>query len=234
MSLIAKRMNKTYRVPLLYDGTGGGSLLPPELQACEYLETDGSAWIRTNLFFDSSSMNFYAKFDIPNGSSFGVFGARGTNTTDTFSSNIGNNQGCVFDCGRTQNNRIEVNNAYKNLIYKYEDFTTQIINYNNDELLASQYIIETQRGNIGRRLCIFACNTGGNISNIKSGLRCRQFYSLNNINMINCYIIDNNTFIDNKGIECPAGTPGMYDTINNLFYTNDGTGNFTHGPDINI
>ena len=30
-------------------GNGGGSLLPPELQACEYLETDGNCYIQTNI-----------------------------------------------------------------------------------------------------------------------------------------------------------------------------------------
>lgn len=29
-----------------------------------------------------------------------------------------------------------------------------------------------------------------------------------------------------------GGTPGMYDIVNNTFYTNDGTGAFTVCPDI--
>ena len=52
------------------------------------------------------------------------------------------------------------------------------------------------------------------------------------ISMQPCYVKTGKTFKDIKGNTCPAGTIGMYDIINNDFYTNDGDGTFTKGNDI--
>ena len=52
--------------------------------------------------------------------------------------------------------------------------------------------------------------------------------------MYSCYIKSGQTYTDNKGNICPAGTCGMYDVVNNVFYTNDGTGTFSKGADIII
>lgn len=47
-----------------------------------------------------------------------------------------------------------------------------------------------------------------------------------------CYVKNGQTYTDTKGVTCPAGTPGLFDIINNDFYTNDLGGTFTVGPDI--
>ena len=65
-----------------------------------------------------------------------------------------------------------------------------------------------------------------------AGTKIYYFEIENTCKYIACHIKSGKTFIDNKGITCQAGTPGMYDVVNNIFYTNDGTGAFTVGPDI--
>ena len=50
-------------------------------------------------------------------------------------------------------------------------------------------------------------------------------------NFIPCY--STTTVTDVNGKECPVGTIGLYDTIEGKFYTNQGTGTFEKGADVN-
>ena len=50
--------------------------------------------------------------------------------------------------------------------------------------------------------------------------------------LVSTYIKTGETYEDNKGNTCSAGTCGFFDVLTQTFYTNDGGGNFTHGNDI--
>ena len=50
-------------------------------------------------------------------------------------------------------------------------------------------------------------------------------------NLIPCY--STTIVTDVNGKSCPSGTKGLYDTVEGKFYTNQGTGEFIAGPDVN-
>jgi hypothetical protein len=63
----------------------------------------------------------------------------------------------------------------------------------------------------------------------------RNYYMFGRIETIKQNLLDGNGYI-NRFVPCyrkADNTPGMYDTILNLFYANAGTGSFIVGPDIN-
>ena len=50
-------------------------------------------------------------------------------------------------------------------------------------------------------------------------------------NLIPCYSIALVTDVEGK--QCSSSTIGLYDTVEGKFYTNQGTGEFIAGPDVN-
>ncbi len=48
---------------------------------------------------------------------------------------------------------------------------------------------------------------------------------------IPCYSLI--TVTNSAGVQCASGTIGLYDTVNDVFYTNNGTGTFVKGQDVN-
>lgn len=89
-----------------------------------------------------------------------------------------------------------------------------------------------------RNMYILAGNNNGSV------------YRLTKANLYSCKIYDNNVLIRNfvpcyslttvtnsKGVQVPSGTAGLYDTVNDVFYTNANTAAnaaaFTVGPDVN-
>lgn len=209
--MIAKRMNKTYRVPLLFDGAGGGSLLPPELQACEYItNSNTSAYIKTNIIFDKPLITKFKANNLTVNKFY--FGNQNSNITDSIGiRSITGNNFQIFagnNIIRTVNNDNNIHTIIiSNNIIQYDDVIFNISgNYTNEEI----YLF-TGNGNTFINTNIYSCN-----------------------DLIPCYVKPGETFVDNKANACPAGTPGMFDTVNNIFYTNDGPGNFSAGPDINI
>ena len=59
-----------------------------------------------------------------------------------------------------------------------------------------------------------------------------QIYDQDNLtrNLIPCY--STTTVIDANGKQCSSGTKGLYDLVEEKFYTNQGTGEFIPGPDV--
>ena len=73
----------------------------------------------------------------------------------------------------------------------------------------------------GLNYCLFAMNYGGSI------------YKGRNVHIYGCKLYSG-TSIVREFIPCYRNAdnePGMYDSINGVFYTNDGTGSFAVGPD---
>ena len=59
-----------------------------------------------------------------------------------------------------------------------------------------------------------------------------KIYNLDEMvrNFIPCY--STTTVTDVNGKEWPSGTKGLYDTVEGKFYTNQGTGEFIAGPEV--
>lgn len=211
----ASKLHKTYRVPLLYDGAGG-SLLPPELQACEYLMTDGNSYIQTDLDV-INLLTIEAKVTINNTNSQ-ILKAYQSNSQQ-FSLYVDNND--VYGARPFRSANLSSTSVRKgtNCIFQYNK-TTKKIYFNEVEKTNSQTQYDTSAN-----LELFAESNNGDIM---------YYINTNFCNLIACYVMTDKTYKDNKNNTCIAGTPGFVNTVTGIFYTNDGTGNFTAGPDINL
>lgn len=202
--------------------TGSGSLLPPELQACEYLETDGNCHILLS-GISTQNINAIECKCITNTSNATIFGARlSTTSLQLFVDNQSpTHYSLRFFSNQTITSNVNPNNI---LVFKYAN---GVASFN------SQDITNTHSYNpISVKIALFANNNNGTITHISN---CKIYnWSCNLGNLVSCYIKIGKTYIDTKGNVCSAGTCGMYDIVNQVFYTNDGTGTFSHGADINI
>lgn len=210
--------------------TESGSILPAELQACEYLETDGNAYIITNANVNNITnlkIKCYQNTTVTSGSSVYGCGITTGNNASMFQLFIQNSKWAIRAFSMTNiisntnsnnllNLEIDLTNSqaiFNGSITSITNLYTQIISYRLFTLFGSRQQEGTYINTHNVR--IYNCET-------------------NLFNLIPCYIKAGKTFTDNKGNTCPAGTPGMYDIVNNIFYTNDGTGTFSKGADINI
>ena len=112
------------------------------------------------------------------------------------------------------------------------DFTNRIAVINNQY----NYTITNTYNSIPYYIKIFAILVLGTPSNfLPSNNGSKIWYiETNTFRLLPCYVKGGKTYTDNKGNVCGAGTCGMYDVVNHVFYTNDGTGTFSKGGDINI
>ena len=199
-------------------GAGGGSLLPPELQGCEYLQSDGDSFIK----LDERGLNLdYLEFDC-------IYESGGAST--------------LFGCYSENNVRLQL---YYDTVWKlrYYNFSTvlesNVTNKNLSFKIADgkadfngDILTLTELKSIDLKIYLFCINHSGVHGNIT--LSKIKKFKTQNCNIVSSYIKNGNEYIDNKGVLCPAGTSGFFDIQNNIFYTNDGTGQFSHGADINI
>lgn len=218
------------RIPTILGVPGGGSLLPPELQACEYLKTDGNSYIVTNI--NSNNLTF-VKLKCQQANNSGgssVYGCGQTTNPLSYFQLYINESKYAIRCFSNTTTPIETNVNGGDLIDYHLDITNKsaIINNNNITITNYYQIIESYT-----LFTLFASRQSSGIYPNKNGLKIYNCET-NLFNLFDCYIKAGRTYTDNKGNTCTAGTPGMYDILNNVFYTNDGTGNFTAGPDINI
>lgn len=215
-------------------GDGGSptpSILPKELQACEYLESSGTQYIILN---NDIIVNNFESFEIKtqvNYSTLGgttVFGSRETYNGNSLQLYAGNNNYQLRYFTQNTTPTFDLRVPSGSILEMSYDFNTKTVIGNG---ISQIYNFVVQR-NITKPLMLFGflnINTPSILSNGKI------FYFRSNLfNLISCYVKSGKTFVDNKGNACQAGTPGMFDIVNNVFYTNDGTGAFTVGPDIII
>lgn len=206
-------------------GNGGGSLLPPELQACEWLETDGNSWI--NLPFNCNNITNINNFEGKSGSETGgrFFGLR--KTSGRFFQLQTSSGFYFFRYFCTGGDVIQSNEPTTNWLKFSYNSDTKICKFNN-EIITNTYSVEK---NINLNISLFRSYINGAYTLADNGTQIFNF-DTNLFSLYSCYIKSGNTYTDNKGVECAAGTAGMYDLTNGVFYTNDGTGSFTHGADI--
>ena len=210
--------------------TEQGSLLPPELQACEWLQTDGNCFIEPNdnVFLASGINYLHIKYTINSGGNSAIFGIISPTPRKFFCIQLISNKyafsmQCIVDDRWTSNisanteveaewskvnNTLIVNGTTHSLSYNYEEINYYV------KIFGIMILPSTR----------VKANNGSKI----------WYVETNTFKLLSCYVKSGQTFTDNKGNVCGAGTCGMYDVVNNVFYTNDGTGTFSHGGDINI
>lgn len=200
-----------------------GTKLPSAYQQVEYLESaDGvNCYINTNfkpnnntrltttVYPTSDNTNAHFYFGSRNGSStsqaFGVYQS-GNKTTGLYA--LWNNSG-----------NISLGSNFSGQKKYYIDLDKNVLTING--VVAKTFTNGTFTGTYN--VFLFAMNTSGYMDGQKGGQRMEitRIYD-NGIlvrNMIPCYRKSDNV-------------KGMYDTVNNVFYTNTGSGTFTAGPAI--
>lgn len=211
--------------------TAHTSILPAELQGCEYLETDGNCFIIINeTLGDISTLEVAGKIELGGN-------LIGTGTTggclNIGISNYDNKYVYYARCWQSTNNSkisdIELGNEVVIII----DKSAKTISFNGNIInITGTY---STAGN-SQKMRLFAAYFSNYspytfLSQIGTKIK---YYKTNNVQIYCCYVKSGQTYTDDKGNVCSAGTCGMYDVVNNVFYTNDGTGTFSKGGDINI
>ena len=205
-------------------------ILPKELQACEWIETTGTQCITLDHIPTHALKTkvlcrlIFSNPGLPdNQTGCGV----GGNTTRFF---FGTNAttptpGLMVGCGAGYSTIIPPNSTD---VYEFEldaeNYLGKIngVNY----ITQSTFVNANYKFNIGRR-------DFGTFNYAQVKYLYLEYHDTSiDIILYPCYVKSGKTFVDNKGNVCQAGTPGMYDVENNIFYTNDGTGAFIVGPDI--
>lgn len=188
---------------------GGGSALPEGYTELEYIESTGTQYIDTG-FKPTGNSRVVCDIQL---SKTGVwlYGARHTATDRTF-----------MTVAMTDNYRSDYNNSYSlNIPYDMTDRVTIDKNKGSMTIGTQTVSYEDADFSCAYNLYIFAGNSAGTPSTFSS---MKLFY---------CKVYDNGVLIrDYVPCQGPSGDIGLYDTENNQFYGNAGTGTFTAGPEI--
>ena len=201
-------------------------LLPIQYQQVEYLESTGKEYINTNFYTtNNTKIDLIMQLNSINGDQkfLGSYGAGGICLGVLAQKwRIG---GYSWG-GRGSNGvcNIAVNSEKINIV-AYQN--TWII---NEEQIICTNSIST---NTQAPIALFGVFYNGKIFQ-KNAIKVYNLKIYNNEdierNYIPCYSIT--PVIDVDGNECPSGTKGMYDTVEGKFYTNQGTGEFIVGLDV--
>lgn len=203
-----------------YLNTGTGTFKYSDV-ALEYLESTGTQYINTGLFStaDSNVDVIFSFTSMAQNDSCSIFGGRSSysydqNTFSLLKVASSSPQFFRFDC------RGQADIAYSNQLtwdsnskyrFTYGDGEYKISNITTNEsisgFMSSPYTFTTYP------ICIFAINSVGEIGLFMKG-RIYEYKYSDGTNTINLKPVMRN------------GVAGMLDTINNVFYTNQGTGTF--------
>lgn len=212
--------------------------LPSEYQEVEYIESTGTQYIDTR-YYSNNNTNIMIAFNYNQTNNAGasngmVFGSadesngrpsisigilnddtlyyRNSDSAEIFSGNYKLSKQVVYEI-----------NCYKNqIVINGSNFTSQMSLITNPQIYSSYLFARHQPASIwdpseysiliGR---IYYCKI------FEENILQRNF--------IPCY--STTTVTDVAGVQVPANTKGMYDLVNNEFYTNQGTGDFSKGND---
>lgn len=213
-------------------------LLPPELQLCEYLQTDGNCWI--NIRTDEFPLNNYSlevKYKTANGNEQGIWGCVNGTTMyfrSIFTGSNNSTQRVSYGNTNTAFGGDSRNTAYQEAIHYLKNNTLKVTNWSGTVLKSNT---ATMSSLTAKNLTLFGVYniTSDTVTAMLSGGRIvsSNFTTFDQISrLVSTYVKSGETYVDNKGNTCSADTAGMCDILTGTFYTNDGGGNFTHGNDI--
>ena len=191
--------------------------LPTGYKRLEYIQSSGTQAINTGFIPNQLTRVVCRAVLTPGGNTNFLFGARKSTSVDAFYIVYSTSGYYRQGYGTQQLNFDAALNATTPLIFDANGRFATII---------KDAATTTQSGTAStftapNSLYLFACNTNGTIA-----------YSTS-ITMYSCQIYDNGTLVRNY-IPCKnaSGTIGLYDEVNNVFYTNAGTGAFIAGSEV--
>lgn len=185
------------------------SSIPEEYQEVEYIESTGTQYINSTLI-PSATHKFSIRFSVGYLGNCVAFGSRTSGNYDSSLNQIYLNV--------TNNNEIKLFNIFgtNDLVLNNSVEANTVFTYKNIQNNNCQLSSPTQP------YYIFTLNNMGSPSTIA------------NIKMYYFKIYDNNTLVRDF-IPCYRKSDnviGLYDKVNNTFYTNAGTGTFLKGADV--
>ena len=207
-------------------------LLPDEYQQVEYIESTGTQWIDARLNSVSKKARIKVKFMLLKKKDYAAL----------FCSRSSSFDGRTLFVLQLDGFRNDQNNKQTNVNYNLQLSTVYTVDSSqtyfklNDEVL---YEYPENTGmDLDNKFTLLNCNNYLNFNEMSEvfGFEGKIYYykiydeSLIR-NLIPCYA--NTTVINVDGVECSANTKGLYDTVEGKFYTNQGTGEFIAGPDVN-
>lgn len=194
--------------------------LPEEYQQVEYIESTGTQYIDTGVkLTQNHSLEIQIK-DFDTNGNRKVFGSRSSATSNNFSvvsGPVGGTMSIVADFYNYQNNRLAyvINNNEKlnilinNNLLKINNLEHNVTTYSNFETPGTAYLFNANGsypdGYIMAIMKLYSCKI------YDSDVIIRQ--------LVPCYRKSDNVI-------------GMYDIVNNVFYTNAGTGEFKKGDNV--
>lgn len=197
-------------------GNSVQSRLPNEYQEVEYIESTGTQYIDTT-YIPNSNTKIEMKLSNSSTSDFALYCARGLtysdNTYTAFLMN-GNTLRVDYDSSQYRNLATFINDTEyiymqdKNFIY----LNNELIKTINKPEFSSEY-----------NMTLLASHLGG--TNITNMGKVKLYY---------CKIWDNREILVRDFVPCYRKSDnviGLYDLVNNVFYTNQGTGTFLKGND---
>ena len=185
-----------------------GILLPPEYQRVEYIESTGTQWIDTGVTVGNDELNVVAYFmPIAFKQYYDCVFGRNSN----------------FQAGYNSNNKAYIGNAESTdkFVYLNQKHKFEAIGLSSN---TGQYYVDDKNTGLSRAI-------GSNYSILLFAANSNAFFSIGR--MYSFKIIRDNIEIMNL-IPCyrkSDNEAGLYDMINNGFYTNQGTGKFIIGDE---
>lgn len=189
------------------------SRLPVDYIELQYIQSSGTQYIDTE-YKPNNNTRVQCRFELlESGRAYGVFGSRIAyqNTAFDLFAN-GQNSGKYFQDDYGSN----VNAPMASTLGIYEiDKNKNVTNINGNI-----YTFPSSTFQSNYNMYILGINTAGSTNN-----------QLGSLKIYSCQIYDNGTLIrDFVPCKTVEGTVGLYDVVNQAFYTNAGTGSFIAGP----
>lgn len=221
--------NKYLKVPLLYSGGGGGSVLPKGLSKCNAIVTDGDSYIDADIDFNLSDFELEIKMVVAENStvSQSYWGWRyGTNQSQLAClSIVGGAKRILF--GNSSGYDKKVTNE---LIFNIKNNNIVVTDFENNVI----WNVTASSSNAWiQKFYLFAFFTGQTPANkMLGGGKILMFHGKNanggERNFIPAYCNGDAEITDNKGNICNVDTAGFFDTISKKFFTNDGEGTLSY------
>lgn len=196
-------------------------LLPSEYKRVEYIESTGTQYIDTGIKPDSNTdIDFKYSYTTTNlsGTETRVFGSRGSGNSEAFFIGLHSSYNYCWYI-----NYGDTSNTLQSIIWGTVDTNPHIIKNNSgafyfDNVNVMNFSVNSYTSPYNA--IIFGANADGTIRTTKARVYYCKMYDQGNLvrNFIPCYRVSDNEV-------------GLYDTVNNQFYTNQGTSKFIAGSE---
>lgn len=203
------------------------SELPDEYQEVDYLQSNGSQYIKINNYFTTTA-SFILDFapETITGSCYYFGGRSGNYSIGVWHGSSSTKLGIVYNGDYGSKTVYTQQNIAKNryrIEAKVEPYNSQYRVHAKVSNLTSGITEEVNTPTSGALTVTYPIYLFGVSSNYKTA---QKLYS--------CEIYDDGALV-NKLIPCKRKSDsvlGMYDIVTNTFYTNNGTGSFTYGSEV--